>query len=86
MIEKIVAFDKTKPARLLAMKVVFTRMDSVHSEVNIMKASEKIKFSCMNARAGDQRPIPMTKMLAVTIPVNPLKVRQELMNLPGLSA
>ena len=86
MTEKIVAFDKIKPARLLAMKEEVTRLDSVHIEVNTMKASEKIVFSFINASAGDQKLIPVTKIIAITMPSNPPRVKQEFINPCGFSA
>ena len=84
--EKIVCFDRIKPALLLAMKTALSRLDTVHIAVNMMKASEKIIFSFMNARAGDQNPSPVTKITAITMLNNPLRVKQEFINLCWFSA
>ena len=83
--EKITAFDKVKPARLLATKVVFSRVDSVQNKVNTMKAKAKIILSFMNVRAGDQKLNPATKTIAITMLNNPLRVKQEFIKSFGFS-
>ena len=84
--EKITAFDKVKPARLLAIKVVFSRVDSVQNKVNTRKAKAKIVLSFMKDRAGDQKPNPATKITAITTLNNPLRVKQEFISSCGFLA
>jgi len=82
----IVDFNKTKPALLLAMKTVLSRLDIVHNAVKMIKASEKIIFTFINARAGDQKPSPVMKIAAITMVKNPLIVKQEFIKSCGFLA
>ena len=73
-IEQMVFLDKTKPARLLAMKVESTKFDSVQSKAKMMKAAVKTAFCLTKAKAGDQKPRPAMKIPATTRLTRPLRV------------